>query len=175
MDWRKTHYTDLPKELQREVKTERQWAKLGYVPKCRELGEKMYSNWFHNGSFLYFHSDDMRLASMEELNSYFAEERKRRSEKQKIRNRKRKEEEQNVLDELIQNQDKLISQICYIDKNYQTLCRMAAMSTIEQNFTIEAETIVLDIETTGLNPSTDEILQVSIINANSGRRKTIFY
>lgn len=168
MDWRKTHYTDLPKELQNEVKTERQWAKLGYVPKNRELGKKMYSNWFHNAMFIYFHADDVRPASQEELNSYFTEERKRRSEKQKVRNRKRKEEEQKVLEELIQNQDKLNSQICYIDKNYQTLCRMAAMSMFEEKFTAELKTIVWDIETTELNPSTDEILQVSIINADSG-------
>ena len=172
MDWRKTHYTDLPKELQNEVKTERQWAKLGYVPKRQELGERMYSNWFHNAMFTYFHANDMRPASMEELNSYFAEERKRRSEKQKVRNRKRKEEEKKYWDELIQNRDKLYSQISYIEKNYQMLCRMAAMNTIEKNFTAEAETIVLDIETTGLSPSTDEILQVSIINAANG--ETLF-
>lgn len=114
----------------------------------------------------------MRSASLEELNSYFGEERRRRSEKQKMRNRKRKEEEQKVLEELIQNQDKLNCQIGYIDKNYQTLCRMAGMSTIEQTSSDESETIVLDIETTGLNPSTDEILQVSIINADNG--ETLF-
>lgn len=170
MDWRKTHYTDLSDELQSKVKTERQWAKLGFVPKSRELGERMYSNWFHNGTYTYFHVDDVRPASSEELDLFFADERKKRSEQRKKNNEKRAAEQKKLVDSLYDDLGKCNKEIINAQENYRTLCNIFRDLPCE---TVEAaENIVIDIETTGLSMYDDEILQVSIISADTG--ETLF-
>lgn len=170
MSWRKTHYTDLSNELQSMVKTERQWAKLGYVAKSPELGERMYSNWFHNGTYLYFHIDDVRPESSEELDLFFADERKKRSEQRKKNNEKRVAEQKKLVDSLYDDLGKCNKEIINAQENYRTLCNIFRDLPCE---TVEAaENIVIDIETTGLSIYDDEILQVSIISADTG--ETLF-
>lgn len=87
----KKHYSDIPEDLKKNVKTERQWAKLGYVPISNTCGILLYANRFRANQFEYFHESEVRKGTQEELDAYFAEERLRRRESGKNTGRGRRE------------------------------------------------------------------------------------
>lgn len=144
---KKSHYTDIPFDFQKDIKTKRQWAKEGLVALDEECGVRLYSNWFHNGTYLYLHRSEVRTASEEELDSIFADEKKKRNEAAKRRYRERREKEKR--------------------KAFWDKCR--EVSERREVFDIKTSpVIVIDTETTGLHPIEDELLQVSIIDATDG-------
>lgn len=143
----KRHYTDIPSIFQKDIKTKRQWAREGFVALNEECGICLYSNWFHNGKYLYLHRSEVRTASDEELASFFADEKQKRNEAAKRRYRERRKREERK---------------AFLDK-----CR--EVSERKEVFDIKTSpVIVIDTETTGLHPLEDELLQVSIIDATDG-------
>ncbi len=143
----KKHFTDIPSAFQKDIKTKRQWAKEGFVSLDEECGICLYSNWFHNGKYLYLHRSEVRTASKEELDSIFADERKKRNEASKKRNLARRKQAKR--------------------KAFFDICR--EVSERKDVFDIKTSpVIVIDTETTGLHPFEDELLQVSIIDATDG-------
>lgn len=122
------------------LKTERQWALIGYIAIDDNCGEQLWTNQFCNHKKRYLHKDEVRLATDDEIKNYFKPEREAKNKKTKLKNTKAKV-------------PKLVKEIC------------KSLNIVnEPKFFISSDTIVIDVETTGLNNKVDELLQVSIIN-----------
>ncbi len=140
-----------------ELKTERQWAKAGYLPVSEDCGKKLRPSRFSTGSVntlpRYLLPEEVRAASSDELAEYFKPERERKAaqaakRRAKLRREREQEKEQaRLLLALDEQREKVL--------------------TITQSVELPAETsggIVIDTETTGLCAGEDEILQLSIIS-----------
>lgn len=140
-----------------ELKTERQWAKSGYLPLSEDCGKKLRPSCFSTGSvnFLprYLLPEEVRAASSGELAEYFKPERERKAaqaaeRRARLKREREKEKEQaRILLALDGQRKKVLS--------------------IAQSVELLTETsggIVIDIETTGLCDGEDEILQLSIVS-----------
>lgn len=146
--------------------TVRQWAKKGYLPKAEATGTMLWTNQYCQQSYTYYKSDEVERASPDALTAYWQPERQRKNDRRKqlaLAREAESERERNesaALIELLQGQVKQLD---------ETLRQVLPHCSIEQEHT--AGEIVLDIETTGLDSSKDEILQVSII---SGTGETLY-
>ncbi len=128
--------------------TERQWAKQGYLKNDTDCGMELWSNQFCGIKLLYLFEDEVHKASDEEVRAYFAPERERRN---------------------------AIRRKCSAEAKRQRIFsekRMKAKDTaVLQRNPLGERTIVIDTETTGLDSSKDEILQLSITD---DRGNTLF-
>lgn len=128
--------------------TERQWAKQGYLKNDTDCGMELWSNQYCNAKLLYLFEDEVHKASDEEVRAYFAPERERRN---------------------------AIRRKCSAEAKRQRIFsekRMKAKDTaVLQRNPLGERTIVIDTETTGLDSSKDEILQLSITD---DRGNTLF-
>ncbi len=140
-----------------ELKTERQWAKTGYLPVSEDCGKKLRPSRFSTGSVntlpRYLLPEEVRAASSDELAEYFKPERERKAayaaERRARLKRKREKEKEQALLILALNEQR------------------EKVLAITQSVELPAETsggIVIDTETTGLCDGEDEILQLSIIS-----------
>ena len=140
-----------------ELKTERQWAKSGYLPLSEDCGKKLRPSCFSTGSVnslpRYLLPEEVRAASSGELAEYFKPERERKAaqaaeRRARLKREREKEKEQaRILLALDGQREKVLS--------------------IAQSVELPTETsggIVIDTETTGLCAGEDEILQLSIIS-----------
>lgn len=125
-----------------ELKTERQWAKAGYLPVSEDCGKKLRPSRFSTGSVStlprYLLPEEVRAASSDELAEYFKPERERKAaqaakRRAKLRREREQEKEQaRLLLALDEQREKVL--------------------TITQSVELPAETsggIVIDTETTG--------------------------
>ena len=170
----KKHYSDIPEDLKKNIKTERQWAKLGYVPISNTCGILLYANRFRANQFKYFHESEVRKGTQEELDAYFAEERLHRREAGK-RYRARKAEEQ--IQEAKRLREKLTDaygvagmryeELIWGGSCFRELCQLYSAVADPVVGYDAVRNIVLDTETTGLMEN-DELLQVSILDADTG-------
>lgn len=128
--------------------TERQWAKQGYLKNDTDCGMELWNNQYCRAKSLYLFADEVHMASDEEVRAYFAPERERRNAIRRKRSAEAKR------------------QRIFSEK------RMKAIDTaVLQRNPLGERTIVIDTETTGLDSSKDEILQLSIID---DRGNTLF-
>lgn len=128
--------------------TERQWAKQGYLINDNDCGMELWNNQYCRAKSLYLFEDEVHKGTDEEIRAYFAPERERRNAKQ--RKLRAEAKRQRVFSEK----------------------RMKAIDTaVLQRNPLGERTIVIDTETTGLDSSKDEILQLSIID---DRGNTLF-
>lgn len=135
-------------EFRDELKTERQWAKAGFLALSEDCGKKLRPTSWSTGSIdtlpRYLLPEEVRTASADELAAYFQPERERKAAKAAERRAKLR-----LLRAMAEQQDKV--------------------RTIAQSVDLTPETfggIVIDTETTGLYAGEDEILQLSIISEN---------
>ena len=176
----KKHFTDIPAEIRGEFKTERQWAKLGFVAVNDSCGELLWANWFHANQFLYLHESEVRGATKEELDAFFADEKIRSRETRKkcrgkqAQERNRKEEElRNELKETRADAALMGKELARARASFQKLCKMySGLATWKGDSGVwkylkTPKRVVLDTETTGLTEH-DELLQVSILDADTG-------
>ena len=146
-------------EFRDELKTERQWAKAGFLALSEDCGKKLRPSIWSTGSIdtlpRYLLPEEVRTASADELAAYFQPERERKAAKAAERRaklrieREREKEQARLLRAMAEQQDKV--------------------HTIAQSVDLTPETfggIVIDTETTGLYAGEDEILQLSIISEN---------
>lgn len=86
-----------------ELKTERQWAKAGYLPMSEDCGKKLRPSRFSTGSVntlpRYLLPEEVRAASSDELAEYFKPERERKAaqaakRRAKLRREREQEKEQ---------------------------------------------------------------------------------
>lgn len=142
-------FSYLPEEEKGKYKTEKQWLKQGYVPASTTAGTVMYANGYRRGEFLYLTAAEVRRATEDELAPYREAERKKRRERRlKEKREKEREKRHNELLTLCKRQGEL-------DKEKYT----GIVPTLD---------VAIDIETTGFNFWEDEILQVSILDVNTG-------
>ena len=126
------------------LKTERQWAKCGYVAKNNDCGTMLWSNCNCSKKYRYLHKDEVRPATTEELTEYF------RPEKEKAAKRKKEKREQLRLERE--------------RKNARNRLRKVALTEMTDDSVLKSKVIVIDTETTGIDSDKDELLQVSIIS-----------
>lgn len=143
------YFSLLPDAEKAKCKTEKQWFKLGFVPVSQDAGTIMYSNRFCTGKYRYLTSEEVRKATDEEMTSYHEEQRRKRRSRYL---QAKKEREQAI------RYGELLS-----------LCDQQRQLD-EENYrgTIPTLTVSIDIETTGLDFNQDEILQVSILDIDTG-------
>ena len=142
--------------------TVRQWAKKGYLPKHDAKGIELWANQNCKRSFTYYNVDEVEQASKEALDDYWKPERQR-----KAANRKSNAEAKRAAAEREKQETALY--ITALEKQIkelsETISRLIPLCATQGSYD-PAVDIVIDIETTGLNPNEDEILQVSIINTS---------
>lgn len=160
----KIHNNDYPNH-----KTARQWAIHGYLPKEGATGVKLWANSYCQDSYVYYSPDEVVAATAEQLTEYFRVERERRNTKAKIRRqqkkterqaeieRERKQEIQDIINSAVKPYIERISQL---HKIIRTISETNTPWYGSRN-----KVIVIDTETTGLDPNMDELLQVSIIDS----------
>ena len=175
----KLHYTDIPDELRKDIKTERQWAKKGFVAVSEECGIFLWANYFHNGWFKYLHVSEVRKAAQEELDALFSDEKQRRNQNaRKYRLKKIQEQEQErrelseTIGELEQALERVHGELRNGKRGFQELCKILC-SKLEICNVPTSDVIVIDTETTGFSAKQDELLQVSILDGNTG--STLFH
>lgn len=145
------YLTSLTDEERASLKTEKQWIKLGFVPKAQDSGILMYPNRNCHRLFRYYTSCDVRPTTEEELNRY----REKTRERQKIQFAKRKKKK------LQQKRQQEIYSLC----SHQAEIAKTVLNEIKAPLTRQ---IVIDLETTGLDPYEDEILQIAVLDVDSG-------
>lgn len=143
-----------------EYKTIRQWALAGYLPKHDAQGVELWANCFCQDKFIYYSPEEVEPASPERLREYFAPEREkknRRARAQREQLRAQREREARYQTE----------------HNAREQTRAAILPCVTELSRLYAEKpraldglIILDTETTGLDSSEDEVLQLSIIDGN---------
>lgn len=131
----------------KELLTEKQWKKKHYVKKSNSCGKKLWSNQFCHIFVLYLWSDEVRPMTDDELAKYRAENRERRNLNTKVK---------------LEKELKQIKKEVYRKAVFDVVKK--TFSGVSNNSDKKYKYIVLDTETTGLNSSEDELLQVSIID-----------
>ena len=162
-DWEgKKYYSLLPEELKKDIKTIRQWAKEGMYPAFENAGEDLYSNRFCTGVYHYLHISEVRKGTPEEIDEILGPERERR--------KAQREREKELVRTAIQ---RLESSEWYREVEVLNLYAGVCKQFIKREEAAEvkhSQGIVIDTETTGLDWSCDEILQLSIIDEESGEK-----
>ena len=166
-----THYNDLPKELRSSVFTELQWAKKGYFPNDDESGMILWTNHGHVEKKRYLNQEQVHPGTAEELENYAAANTKRVEAKHRLVVQGLKAQiarlEQEV-DEMGQREDRANKRLDSLIDAYQCLlCDQCKREGPIRGIDLPAR-IVLDTETTGLDPRRDELLQISVLDADTG-------
>ena len=151
----KTHNYDYP-----EYKTARQWARAGYLPTENAQGVELWANRNCQNKYTYYSPAEVEPASPERLREYFAPERERRNQRERERRAELRE---------LREREKMYA----AERQARELTREHIRESIEQltaRYSKEPPTLdrvlIVDTETTGLEPSENEILQLSIIDGN---------
>ena len=148
----------------KSVLTERQWAKKGYVKNYADSGKK---KWIAKDKYvLYLSRAEVHKATKEELKAYWHPEPQHKAHLQKILEDIRKIKEEREFEEIEICIERLQQKVSVLQKTAVQLIKQIRLASDNP-----AEVIVLDLETTGLDYSHDEILQASII---SGTGETLY-
>lgn len=153
------------------MKTVLQWAKEKKLPNDGAEGITLWCNYFHQNQATYYRPDEVHIADKEELDIFLEPYRAKQREQ-----RKEREEEQKRLwkEELELRYQQGVEDTAYsfqrqIDE-MKMACKSGVYSALSGNIVpetfpeIKNRKIVFDVETTGLSPKMDEILQISIID-----------
>lgn len=138
----------------KELKTERQWAELGFLPMSEEAGKSLWTNQFCGSKARYLFPDEVRQGTAEELREYFAPMRERRK---KLRAIRKAEAKQQTEREAAQLNARLVAE------EWKEKSRLAAANPAEE-MPVLSDVVVLDCETTGLDFEKLEPLEISIIS-----------
>lgn len=166
-----THYNDLPKELRSSVFTELQWAKKGYFPNDDESGMILWTNHGHVEKKRYLNQEQVHPGTAEELENYAAANTKRVEAKHRLvvqgltAQIARLEQEVDCMEKREAKCNKRLDSV--IDA-YQGLLRDQCKREGSIRGTDLPPRIVLDTETTGLDSRRDELVQIAILNADTG-------
>lgn len=144
-----------------DYRTQLQWANAGKIVNSDSVGIRMWSNGHRQRAFIYFSPGDVHDGTDEELTDFFAPIRARQRDQRTAAHQRKLEKAQQ--EQAQQIKDAQIEANHLLVRNF--LSDIAARYRVSPVST-RNKVIVLDTETTGLN-STDEILQISIIDDNS--------
>lgn len=140
--------TNIKVPADKELLTEKQWAKKHFVKKSNACGKKLWSNQSCQVFVLYLWSDEVRPMNADELAKYRAENRERRNFNAKVK---------------LEKELKQVKNEVYRKAVFDVVKK--TFSSVNNNSDKKYKYIVLDTETTGLRSSVDELLQVSIIDS----------
>ena len=148
--------TKIQVKQDKKLLTERQWKLKHFVKINDKCGKYLWINAYCPSKELYLWDEEVRHMTEQELAKYRADEKSKRIAQRKAllkrKEAKKQEELQLFKKEITQN---------IIKKTF----------SVPYKSEIIYDEIVIDTETTGLNPYDDELLQVSIID---GQGKTLF-
>ena len=150
-------------------KTARQWAKQGFLPVDGAQGTELWANQFYQDKYTYYSSDEVTEATAEQLSEFFRPEREHRNAKAKARRQRKKVERQAEIErERKKEQQEIINNAVkpYLARISELYKIIKAISKADTSSSSEGKTLVIDTETTGLDPELDELLQVSIIDSD---------
>lgn len=139
--------TNIKVPADKELLTEKQWAKKHFVKKSNACGKKLWSNQSCQVFVLYLWSDEVRPMNADELAKYRAKNRERRNFNAKVK---------------LEKELKQVKNEVYRKAVFDVVKK--TFSSVNNNSDKKYKYIVLDTETTGLNSSEDELLQISIID-----------
>ena len=160
----KVHNIDYP-----DHKTARQWALKGFLPIEGARGIELWANRSYKDKYIYYSSDEVAAATAEQLSDFFRPERERRNAKAKVRRQRQKAERQAQIErERKAEQQEIINNAVkpYLARILELHKIIKAISAANAPSRSESKTLVIDTETTGLDPEMDELLQVSIIDSD---------
>lgn len=149
--------------------TIRQWAKKGFLPIENAVGVELWANQFCQDSYVYYSPEEVSTATKEQLSDFFKPERERRNAKAKARRQRRKAEQlEEIKREQEWEQQEIINNAVkpYLARISELHKIIRAISKSDTSSSSEGKTLVIDTETTGLDPEIDELLQVSIIDSD---------
>lgn len=149
-----------------EFKTKRQWVLQGYLPKPTANGIDLWANRNCGAIHKYYSPAEVEPATKEQLQEFFRPERERRNEQAK--NRRRRQKKQKETEREKEQQEVMAKAITAAVKPYQNIINRLVEKTkaLYPKNSYYPKTIVIDTETTGLDPFDDELLQVSIIDTD---------
>lgn len=162
----KSHFTDIPESERKFVNTERNWAKQGYVAVDAEAGTWLYSNYFHNGRYRYLHADEVRPGKEKEIAAILEKKSSSGSHFAKAYQDQAKIYMENIMD-LEQEIRETRLMLREARNSFLYICTTICNSHQDLSIPI-SDSIVIDTETTGMDAELDEILQISILDANTG-------
>lgn len=148
-----------------EYKTARQWAKKGLLPIEGVKGIELWANQYCQQKYTYFSPDDVSAATPEQLSEFFRPEREKRSLQAKARREQKRaermakaeQEQQEIIDNAIKP---------YLERIIQLQAIIKKLSKGSTPVNSIGKHLVIDTETTGLDPQRNELLQVSIIDSD---------
>lgn len=149
-----------------KLKTERQWAKEGFLAIDDSCGEQLWSNKFCEKKLRYLNIDEVKKATPDELDAYFRPERERAKIAQNKRMERKKKEEEEKKESYRAYIKELENQRNDALKKFENTLKVLkeVVKKIPSKSNIDTEIVVIDTETTGLYYYDDEILQISIID-----------
>ena len=167
MDWPivKTR-TGLPDAIRQEARTAAQWRQLDRVPLDAALGRDLYPNGHHQGMRRYYHITETRPATEKERAAMLAQERIARNESLRKRRERQEREHEAAMQTVYADLAAAEQALAVARTGYRELCRSLA-SWIRMP-SGDKTPLVIDTETTGLDPEVDELLQLSILDAETG-------
>ena len=152
-----------------DYKTTRQWALQGYLPVDGAEGVELWANNYCQDCYIYYAPSEVGKATEEQIHAFFKPEREHRNAL--ARERRRLEKEQRERDRereaayerrmMIYNAVK--PYLDYISELRNTIWHMSTNNAPCSN---GSKYLVIDTETTGVDPFGDELLQVSIIDSD---------
>lgn len=158
------HKTDYP-EINYQTVT--YWRNKRLVPKDEEVATRLWSNPHHNGIYNYYTIEQLRPMTEEELEELKSENRAKNNKAKERRKRKELDQRREELDNYKKLADAAACTARYeqgraLGKELMEMAKYVPVVPCDNNTGI----IVFDVETTGLSPEYDEIIQISIINGN---------
>lgn len=150
------------------MKTALQWAKEKMVPN-KDSGIMLWCNPYHNRYAIYYRSDEVHKASEEELDMLLRPIRENRKKSREKRKQREKEAYREALEAeyeqgKMKTREEYEKAISRMQHNYKKTVYSLAAQREPVTCSNCTGKIVFDVETTGLNAETDEILQISIID-----------
>lgn len=137
-----------------DLRTLNQWKKERKVPINADAGVVLWSNQFCAKIYVYYSPEQVRDMTDAELQAY-NDELQEKKEKLRLKRKEQREKKRAEKQERIEKQ-KLLNEY---NKKLQECLILPSVPCSN-----ESKTIVVDIETTGLNFCDDEILQISILD-----------
>lgn len=148
----------------KDYQTIRQWAKKGFLPIDSAVGVELWANQNCQDKYVYYSPDEVAAATAEQLSEFFRPERERKNELAKRRRaEKRAEQEREKAEERQEEINEAIRP--YLQRIAEQRKIIRSLTSVEAPSRTGSKKLIIDTETTGLDPVRDEILQISIIDS----------